>query len=46
MNVPLIAKSQDGIDQPMTPISASAKSRLTPPLTVPRSMNPHLLSSG
>ena len=33
MNVRLIAKSHDGIDKLMTPARASAKSRLTPPVT-------------
>ena len=37
MNVRLIAKSQAAVDQLITPASASQNSRLTPPLTVPRS---------
>src|SRR5438132_12188589 len=45
-NVRFSANSQAGIDHSMTPAKLSAKKRLTPPVTVPRLMKPHLLSSG
>ena len=46
MNVRLIANSQAAVDQLITPASASANSRLTPPVTDPQVERPHLLTSG
>ena len=46
MNVRLMAKSQAAVDQLITPARLSMSSRLTPPLTIPSSRWPHLLTSG
>ena len=46
MKVRLIANSQAAVDITITPCSASAKSRLTPPVTTPRWRWPHRLSRG
>ena len=46
MKVRLMANSQAAVDQPITPASASANSKLTPPVTTPRWRWPHLLTRG
>ena len=46
MKVRLIAKSQEAVDQLITPASISMSSKLTPPVTVPRLRCPHLLTRG